>query len=70
MTFRIIGTNKLVLKLKYKNLGWNDDKIKNHFKFLNKHFTDLEDDLRRKRKSEAYIQTKFMEEFERLCSGE
>ena len=68
MTFKITGVSKLVLVQKYKNQGWPEEKIKDHIKFLNKYFTDFEIKLRKKRKSESYIQTKFMEEFEKLCS--
>ena len=69
MTFKIIGTSKLVLIQKYKSEGWPDDKIKKHIKFLNNHFDNLEIELRNQKKSEKYIQTRFMEDFNKLCSG-
>jgi len=70
MTFRITGVSKLVLVQKYKSEGWPEDKIRDHIRLLNNHFSRLEEKLRKQNKSKKYIQTKFMEEFEKLCSGQ
>lgn len=68
MSFKIRGTQRLVLIQKYKNEGWPEDKIKKHFDYLNNYFEIKAIKLRKKNMSEIDIHQKFMEEFAKLIS--
>jgi len=66
--FKIRGTNRLVLINKYKNLGWPEEKIKEHLNYLNDYFELKYVRLKKQNKSDSEIQSKFLEEFAKLIS--
>ena len=68
MTFKISGINKLVLIQKYKNQGWNYDRINEHFNYLNNYFEAKAIKLRKKNIKEKDINQIFMEDFAKLIS--
>lgn len=69
MNFKLSGVERQVLREKFKKEGLGNEQVKERINSIDYQLDALISDLRKKRRSEKFIQTKFMEEFEKLCSG-
>ena len=67
--FKIRGTQKLVLINKYRNEGWDFDRINNHINYINNYFEEKAIKLRKKNISEKDIHARFLLDFEKLINS-